>query len=103
MVRFLVPVFAAGLVLAAPQASAQDKASQKFLTKAIEGNYAEVEMGKLAQQNGGSDAVKSFSKMLEADHGEANQKTIQVARSLNVTPRADRTNSRRPITIRWPR
>jgi predicted outer membrane protein len=86
MKRLLVPVFAVGLTIAAPLASAQDKASQKFLTKAIEGNYAEVEMGKLAQQNGGSDAVKSFGKMLEADHGDANQKAIQVAQSLNVTP-----------------
>ena len=76
MTRFLVPVLAAALILAAPLASAQDKASQKFLTKAIEGNYAEVEMGKLAQRNGGSDAVKSFGKMLEADHGEANQKAM---------------------------
>ena len=86
MKRFLVPVFAAGLIFAAPLTSAQEKASQKFLTKAIEGNYAEVEMGKLAQQNGGSDAVKAFGKMLETDHGNANQKAMQVAQSQNMTP-----------------
>src|SRR4051794_19622538 len=81
----LVPVFATGLILAAQSAIAQDKSSQAFLTKAIEGNYAEVEMGKLAQKNGASDAVKSFGKMLESDHGDANKKAIQAAQSLKVT------------------
>ena len=86
MARSLVPVFAAaGLILTGPCAWAQDKTSQKFLTKAIEGNYAEVEMGKLAQQNGASEGVKSFGKMLETDHGAANQKATQAAQSLNVT------------------
>ena len=31
---------------------AQDAGSQKFLKEAIEGNFAEVEMGKLAQKAG---------------------------------------------------
>ena len=43
-------------------------------------------MGKLAQQKGGSDAVKSYGKMLETDHNDANQKAIQAAQSLALTP-----------------
>jgi putative membrane protein len=74
----------AGLV-AAP-AFAQDKASQKFLTEAIQGNFAEVAMGQLAQRNGQRDDVKAFGQMLVTDHGEANQKAMEAAKSLNVTP-----------------
>jgi putative membrane protein len=81
-----VPALAISFLLPAHLAGAQDKASQAFLSKAIEGNYAEVEMGKLAQKNGASDAVKSFGKMLETDHADAAQKASQVAQSLNVTP-----------------
>ena len=54
-------------------ASAKDKLSEAFLKKAIEGNYAEVGMGDLAQKNGHSDGVKSFGKMLSTDHAAANQ------------------------------
>src|SRR3954453_20368856 len=86
MNRNLTWIFTVALSLAAPLALAQDKASQTFLTKAIEGNFAEVEMGKLAQKNGSSDAVKAFGKMLETDHGDANKKAIQAAQTLSVTP-----------------
>ena len=77
---------ALALTLVAPAASAQDKADQKFLTEAIQGNYAEVEMGKLAQQKGQSEGVKSFGKMLETDHSAANQKAIAVAKQMGMTP-----------------
>jgi putative membrane protein len=65
---------------------AQDKASQKFIKEAIEGNLAEVQMGQLAQKNGQSEGVRSFGQMLEKDHGDANQKAAAVANSLGVTP-----------------
>ena len=65
---------------------AQDKASQKFLKEAIEGNLAEVQMGQLAQKNGNSDGVRSFGQMLEKDHSDANQKATTAANSLGVTP-----------------
>ena len=77
------------LALAIPAASAQgkaDKADQKFLTEAIQGNYAEVEMGKLAQQKGQSEAVKSFGQMLVTDHSAANEKAIAAAKQMGVTP-----------------
>ena len=41
-----------------------DKATEKFLKEAIEGNLAEVQMGELAQQQGESEAVRSFGKQL---------------------------------------
>src|SRR4029079_1512539 len=69
---FITPVFA------------QDKASQKFLTEAIQGNFAEVQMGELAQNNGQSPDVKSYGQMLATDHNAANQKAMEAAKSLGV-------------------
>ena len=72
-------------LISAP-ALAQDKASQKFITEAIQGNFAEVAMGQLAQQNGERSDVKSYGQMLVTDHGAANQKAMEAAKALNVTP-----------------
>ena len=73
-------------LLVATSAYAAEKPSHSFLKKAIQGNYAEVEMGKLAQQNGQSENVKNFGQMLQADHTAANEKAIDVAKSMGVTP-----------------
>jgi hypothetical protein len=47
------------LAISIASASAKDKLSETFLKKAIEGNFAEISMGDLAQKNGQSDGVKS--------------------------------------------
>ena len=76
--------------LAATGAMAQtkqaDKDSQKFIKAAIEGDIAEVDIGKLAQEKGESDAVKQFGAMLVKDHGAHKAKAEQVANELGVTP-----------------
>jgi putative membrane protein len=43
-------------------------------------------MGDLAQKNGQSDGVKSFGKMLSNDHAAANQKAIDAAKGMGMTP-----------------
>lgn len=77
-------VVAAAMSFASP-ARADEAASKAFIAKAIEGNFAEVAMGKLAQKKGQSDGVKRFGKMLEQDHSAANQKAVDAAKSLGVT------------------
>jgi putative membrane protein len=67
-------------------AYAAEKPSQAFLKKAIQGNFAEVEMGKLAQQNGQNDNLKKFGQTLIDDHSAANQKAMEAAKSMGVTP-----------------
>jgi putative membrane protein len=62
-----------------------DKASQRFLAEAIEGNYAEVQMGQLAQKNGQSDGVKSFGQTLASDHANANQKATDAAKAIGIS------------------
>jgi putative membrane protein len=73
------------IVFAAP-CFAQDAASQKFLKEAIEGNFAEVQMGQLAKKQANSDGVRSFGEMLEKDHSAANQKATAAATSLGMIP-----------------
>ena len=59
---------------------------QAFLKKAIEGNLAEVQMGKLAQQKGQDDDVKELGKDLVEDHGAANEKAMELAKEAGMTP-----------------
>ena len=84
-------------------ALAQDKASQKFLTQAIEGNFAEVQMGELAQKNGQSSEVKSYGQMLATDHNAANQKAIEAAKSLNTNPPAGPSAKQKADYEKWRR
>jgi putative membrane protein len=79
---------AAALTLAATAALAQsaDKASQTFIKSAIEGNLAEIDVGKLAQQKSTNPAVKSYGEMLVTDHSKANEKAKQAASQIGVTP-----------------
>src|ERR1700748_2657588 len=46
---------------------AMDKA---FVKKALEGNMAEVEMGKLALEKSSDDQVKQFAQRMVDDHGK---------------------------------
>jgi putative membrane protein len=73
-------------LLLVSSAHAAESSSQRFLKKAIEGNFAEVKMGQLAQQNGRSDDVKKYGQMLSNDHSAANEKAIDAAKSVGVTP-----------------
>jgi putative membrane protein len=74
------------LALSMAGAVAKDKASETFLRKAIEGNFAEVSIGDLAQKNGKSDEVRSYGKMLSTDHAAANQKASDAAKSMGMNP-----------------
>jgi putative membrane protein len=76
----------AGTAVAQEKTGAPDKDGQKFLTEAIQGNLAEVEMGKLAQQKGQSEAVKAFGKMLVTDHTDALHKASALASAGGMTP-----------------
>jgi predicted outer membrane protein len=78
-------VLSVALSASAVGAMAKDQASQAFLKKAIEGNYAEVQMGQLAQNNAQNDDVKKYGKMLSDDHSAANQKALDAASKLGVT------------------
>jgi putative membrane protein len=69
-----------------PPAKTADKVSQKFIKAAIEGDIAEIDVGKLAQEKGQSEAVKNYGAMLVKDHGAHKAKAEEVASQLGVTP-----------------
>jgi putative membrane protein len=74
----------ATVVLAAPAPSPND-----FVTDAIKGDNSEIMIGKLAEQNGGSAAVKKFGRTLVADHTKAKDQMTQLAEKVGVTPPTD--------------
>jgi putative membrane protein len=57
---------------------------QEFIMKAAQGGLAEVNMGKLAKQNGGSDAVKQFGDRMVTDHSQANDQLRQLAEKKGI-------------------
>jgi putative membrane protein len=75
-----------GLMLLALVGAASAKPNQAFLTDAIQGNLAEIAMGKLAQTSGASDAVRSFGQVLVKDHSASNDKATSLAQAQGVTP-----------------
>ena len=85
MITKLCATLSLAILFASP-CFAQDAGSHKFLKEAIEGNFAEVEMGRLAKKQASSDGVRSFGDMLEKDHSAANQKATAAATSLGMTP-----------------
>ena len=59
--------------------------TNEFAANATIGGMTEVEMGKLAQTNGGSADVKDYGKMLETDHSAANTELASIAAAENIT------------------
>jgi putative membrane protein len=69
----------AGGWAAAQIASGASSPDGKFAAAAASGGMAEVKLGQLAQQNGNSGAVKSFSQQMVTDHSKAGDDLKSVA------------------------
>jgi putative membrane protein len=68
------------LVLAGAQSmAALSPADRQFASAAASGGQAEVALGQLAQQNGGSAQVRQFGQRMVTDHTEAYQELKQIA------------------------
>ena len=59
---------------------------RNFVTMAAEDGHAEVELGKIAQQNGGSSGVKQFGQRMIDDHTKAGKELESIATKLGMTP-----------------
>ena len=79
LAAFGAALFLVGLVCAVPA-----KADKSFLTDVIQGNLAEISVGQLAQEKGGSDGVRNFGQMLVKDHSDNNDKAKSLAQSEGV-------------------
>jgi putative membrane protein len=78
----------AGVVMAqdtpASKSSSVSVKDKTFMKKAAKGGMMEVAMGKLAEQNGQSEDVKSFGKRMVTDHGKANDELKSIASQKGV-------------------
>src|SRR6185312_13985836 len=87
----------AALTGAVSAASAKEQPGQKFITKAIEGNLAEVQLGQLAQLKGASDGVRNFEQQLVTDHPAANQKAPAVEGQMGRTPPSEPSKQHKAV------
>ena len=60
------------------------KSDQAFLTDAIQGDLAEVQMGKLAVNKGLSEGVKEFGITLADDHTKALEEAAALAKTKQI-------------------
>jgi putative membrane protein len=78
----------AGLALAqespASKSSALSAKDRKFMHKAAKGGMMEVALGRLAEQKGQSEDVKSFGKRMVTDHSKANEELKSIAEKKGV-------------------
>lgn len=80
------PAFAQQPRPAAPAPARQlNQQDMKFVNEAAAGGLAEVELGKLAQQNGGDEQVRSFGSRMVNDHGAANDELAKIASGKGMT------------------
>lgn len=91
MKGLLTAVSLVALLAAAPawansisHANAQSLSSQDktFVKKAGDGNLAEAQLGKLAQQRAATPAVKEFGRWMRTDHTLANKRLDAIARKM---------------------
>jgi putative membrane protein len=68
----------------AAKSSSLSVKDKTFMKKAAKGGMMEVAMGKLAEQNGQSEDVKSFGKRMVTDHGKANDELKSIASKKEV-------------------
>ena len=65
--------------------SALSGGERRFLETAARHGMAEVELGKMAQEKGGSQQVKDFGKRMVDDHSKANEEVKRIAAAKGVT------------------
>lgn len=81
-----------GLLLGGGSAfAAAAKSPKAFVSDAIKGDNAEIEMGQLAEQKGASEQVKDFGRMLASDHATAKTQMTNIAAELGVDVPSDVT------------
>jgi putative membrane protein len=68
----------------AGKSSSVSEKDKTFMKKAAKGGMMEVAMGRLAEQKGQSEDVKSFGKRMVTDHSKANDELKKIAAEKNV-------------------
>jgi len=71
-------------VVTSAYAQGLSTAEKTFVAKAAKGNFAEVELGKLASQKSHNADVKAFGEQMVTDHGKANDNLKPIADANGV-------------------
>jgi putative membrane protein len=87
--RMICSVLVLTFAAATAASAATAPAPSDFVSDAIKGDNSEIQLGKLAEDQGQSAAVKRFGRTLVADHTMAKDQMDQVARQVGVTPTTD--------------
>lgn len=72
------------LLAAAPAIAAEAMSAKDFVRQAQEGNMAEVELGRIAQNMAQSQDVKGFAEGMVNDHGKAMDQLTELAKDKNI-------------------
>jgi putative membrane protein len=88
--------------LGVPMPSQTNVPDRLFTTLAAQGGMAEVDLGKLAQQKSGNDAVTAFAQRMIDDHGKSNAQLAQLAKQaglpLPTEPAPDQIDMRQRLS-----
>lgn len=77
-------------VQAAAESNGQlDRRDASFVRQAIEDNLGEIQLGKLAMQQGQNQQIKELGEHLQKDHMQANQELTQIAQKDGMTVPAE--------------
>lgn len=67
-------------------AAAGEAEARQFLMNAMRGDNAEIEAGRLAAEEGSTDAVREYGEMLVQEHGAHKAQVAQVGQAFGVQP-----------------
>ncbi|MFP5406278.1 MAG: DUF4142 domain-containing protein [Gammaproteobacteria bacterium] len=67
-----------------PRPNQANTSDRLFVQLAAIGGMSEVQLGKLAQQNGASDPIQAFGKQMVQDHGKANDTLAKAAKAADI-------------------
>ncbi|MGA2850210.1 MAG: DUF4142 domain-containing protein [Terracidiphilus sp.] len=81
----LLPAFALTANAQTGSSTSASTADKHFVTAALRGGMAEVELGKLAAEKGASDDVKQFGQKMVTDHTQLGEQMKQVAQQIGAT------------------
>jgi putative membrane protein len=80
----IILTLAGSLLLFLAQAQTISERDKKFILQAAEGGLLEVELGKIASQQGLSEKVKELGTMMLKDHSKANEELKTLAQKKKV-------------------
>ncbi len=97
MKKMMQALFVVAFALAALSCSGADD-PKEFVNEAAQGGMSEVQLGSLAIEHAGSDAVRHFGQMMVSDHSLANSELKALAKRKNMDLPAEVSSSQKSIS-----